>query len=172
MLSLGTSRASTAGNLEALTVAETNLISALGAKDPTPSNNPLEVTRQSLRGRDYGGTTHPVETTRASPLPGLQGLIPYSPNPDEEEGEMMLSDADILNSIIARALLDALQERWTGDNLPPAMTPMAHIRATQLQQCFMAGKEPSNSTIQVTLDLISLRHNKSSLANLAKKCPQ
>ena len=53
------------------------------------------------------------------------------PNSNEGEGEVIPSDADIPGSI-ATTLFDALQERRTGKNLPPAMILVARIRATQL----------------------------------------
>ena len=105
--SLGTSRTPTVGNPDTLTIAETNPFSALGEKD---------------RGRNYGGSTYPVETSRASALRELQGMNTSSPNPDEKEGELTPGDADIPDSI-DRALLDALQKWRTGINLPSATTP-------------------------------------------------
>ena len=84
---------------------------------PTPSNNPLEAAGQLIRERNPGDTTHPVEAIRASSLPRLQGAIPLPHNRDKEKGELTPSDADTPDSI-ARALLDVLQERWSGNKLP------------------------------------------------------
>ena len=47
--------------------------------------------------------------------------------------------------------------------------PVARIHATQLQQCLVTGKKPSESIIQATLDLISLGHGTSDPVNLADK---
>ena len=122
----------------------------------------------SIREKDPGDSTHPVETRRVSPLPVPQGATPSPPDPYEEEGELTHGDTDILDSI-TKALLDALQERRTRNNLPPAMIPVARIPATQLQQRLVTGNEPSESTIQATLDFISLGHDTSGSANLADK---
>ena len=62
-----------------------------------------------------------------------------------------------------------IKERRTGNNLPAAMISVARIRTTQLQWYLVTGKEPSESTIQATLDLISLGQDTSDLANLADK---
>ena len=48
---------------------------------------------------------------------------------DVEEGEVESGDADIPDSV-ARALLDALQEKRQGHQLPAAMAPLARVRAS------------------------------------------
>ena len=63
--------------------------------------------------------------------------------------------ADIPDSV-ARALLDALREKRHGNQLPPAMAPLARIRASQLQQCITNGTEPQETVIQAALDLIAM----------------
>ena len=140
--SLGASHTSIARNPKAPTTAEYNPFAALEEKNPAPSNNPLEATGTSTQGKSLECSTDPVDTSKASSLPEQQGVTPSLPDPREEEGEVTPGDADIPGSI-ARALLDALQERWTGNNLPPAVIPVARIRATQLRQCLLTGKEPS-----------------------------
>ena len=81
---------------------------------------------------------------------------------------MTSSDADIPDSI-ARALLDALKEKRTENELPSTMILIARVRASQLQQRLVTGREPSEGTIQATLDLISLGQEPSDLTNLADK---
>ena len=105
-----------------------------------------------IRGRKPEDPTYPVETTRASPLPGHQGVLP---NPEKEEGEVTSNDGDVPDSIASRALLDALQKKRTGNELPSTMIAIARVRASQLQQCLVTGREPSEGTIQATPDLIS-----------------
>ena len=81
---------------------------------------------------------------------------------------MTPSDADIPNSL-ARALLDALQEKRTGNQLPATTISMARVRAFQLQRCLATGKKPAETTIQATLDLMSLGQGLSGSTNLADK---
>ena len=57
---------------------------------------------------------------------------------------------------IARALLDALQEKRMGNQIPATMGPLARVRASQLQQCLAKGSEPTEAVIQATLDLIAV----------------
>ena len=140
----------------------------LGEKAPSTSSNPLRAKGRSIRGRKPEDPTYPVETTRAVPLPGCQDVKSSPPNPEEEEGEVIPSDADIPHSI-AKALLNALQRKRTGNNLPPTMISIARVRASQLQKCLVTGREPSEGTIQATLDLISLGQKPSGLTNLADK---
>ena len=80
---------------------------------------------------------------------------PDSSNLEVEEGEVGSGDADIPDSV-ARALLDALQEKRMGNQLPAAMAPLARIRASQLQKCISDGTEPQETIIQAALDLIAL----------------
>ena len=77
-------------------------------------------------------------------------------------------DADIPDSV-ARALLDALQEKRQGNQLPAAMAPLARIRASQLQQCITNGTEPQETVIQAALDLIAMGQGPSDPAALADK---
>ena len=77
-------------------------------------------------------------------------------------------DADIPDSV-ARALLDALQEKRMGNQLPAAMAPLARIRASQLQKCISDGTEPQETIIQAALDLIALGKGPSDPAALADK---
>ena len=81
-------------------IAEPNPFSALEDKDSTPSNNPLESinSEASTQEKDPAPSNDPLETS---------GHSPQTP------------DADIPDSI-GKALLDALQAKWTENNLPPA----------------------------------------------------
>ena len=94
---------------------------------------------------------------------------PDSSNLEVEEGEVGSGDADIPDSV-ARALLDALQEKRMGNQLPAAMAPLARIRASQLQKCISDGTEPQETVIQAALDLIALGKGPSDPAALADKC--
>ena len=76
--------------------------------------------------------------------------------------------ADIPDSV-ARALLDALQEKRIGNQLPAAMAPLARIRASQLQKCIANGTEPQGTIIQAALDLIALGKGPSGPAALSDK---
>ena len=76
--------------------------------------------------------------------------------------------ADIPDSV-ARALLDALQEKRIGNQLPAAMAPLARIRASQLQKCIADGTEPQETIIQAALDLIALGKGPSDPAALSDK---
>ena len=66
------------------------------------------------------------------------------PNPYEEEGEVTSCDADIPDSV-ARALLEALQDKRKGHQLPAAMVPPARVRASQLHNCIAKGTEPTEA---------------------------
>ena len=77
-------------------------------------------------------------------------------------------DADIPDSV-ARALLDALQEKRQGNQLPAAMAPLARIRASQWQQCITNGTEPPETVIQAALDLIAMDQGSSDPVALADK---
>ena len=57
--------------------------------------------------------------------------------------------ADIPDSV-ARALLDALQEKRIGNQLPAAMAPLARIRASQLQKCITITTTTTITTITTT----------------------
>ena len=160
----GTSQTPTAGNPDA-PATEIKIFSVLGEKAPPHSRNPVEAKGRSIQGRKPQDPTFPVETTRASPLPGHQDV---PPNPQKKEGEVTSSDADIHDGI-AKALLDDLQEKWIGNELRSTMISIARVRASQLQQCLIAGRETSAGTTKATLDLISLEQEPSGLTNLAGK---
>ena len=81
---------------------------------------------------------------------------------------MTPSNADIPNSI-ARALLDALQEKQTGNQLPATMISLARVKASHPQRYLATGKEPAETIIQATLDLISLGQRPSGSTTLADK---
>ena len=74
-----------------------------------------------------------------------KGETPTLSTPEEEK-DVTPGDAEIPDSI-AKALLDALQEELIGNSLPPTVIPMARIRAAQLTQCLMTGREPSDNTV-------------------------
>ena len=95
----------------------------------TPSASEVEGT--STQGRTSGDPAHPVE---APPLPDHQHVTTSPPIPHKEEGEVTPSDADIRDSI-ARTLLDVLQEKRTGNQLPVTMISLARVGGPQLQQC-------------------------------------
>ena len=67
------------------------------------------------------------------------------------------------------ALFDALQKNRTENNFSLKMISVAPVRASQLEQCLVTGIEPSEGTIQATLDLISLGQEPSGLTHLADK---
>ena len=81
---------------------------------------------------------------------------------------MTLTDADIPDSI-ARALLDALQEKRTGIQLPAAMILLARVRVSQMQQCLVTGREPTEAVIQATLDIIAVGEGPADPSTLANK---
>ena len=100
----------------------------------------------------------PSVTENASATP--TGL----PNPAVEEGEVTSGEADIPD-IDARALLDALQDKRQGQQLPAAMVPLARVRASQLHQCVAKGTD----LVQATLDLITMGQGPSDPLALADK---
>ena len=106
--------------------------------------------------------------SRASPHPADQGANPSPLNPDEVEDEGTPGDADIPDSIV-RALLDALQEKWAGNNILRALTPLVRIRTTQLKQCLLTARDPSDSTIQATLELIYMEQDTPGPVNIVDK---
>ena len=167
-LSLGTSRTSIARSPKA-PAAEINPFSVLGEKAFTPSSDPLEAKRRSIRGRKPEDPTYLVGTTRTSPLPRLQGVMSSPPNPEKkEEGKATPSDADIPDSI-ARALLDALQEKRTGNNIPPTMILIARVRASQLQQCLGNGERTIRRYHSSDPGTLYLGQEPSGLTNLTRK---
>ena len=151
MSSTGASSTPTAGEPKAQSKAETNKFSGLEDKDPVPSSDPLET---------RGASSYPLE----------KGETPSLPNPGEVAGRMVPGGADI-NDSIAKVLLDALQIKRTGNNLPPAAIPLARIRAAQLKQCLLTGRDPSDNTVQSILVLISLEQETPGPANLADNVP-
>ena len=163
--SRGTAPPSTSGK-PATPVTANNPFAVLGKKPPLPqkiripSGNPPEAEE-----RVPGDPTQQVEE---SSLPGKQPVMTSLPNPDEEEGEVIPCDADIPDSM-ARALLDALQDKRRGHQLPAAMVPLARIRASQLQQCIAKGTEPTEAIVQTTLDLISMGQGPADPLALADK---
>ena len=132
----------------------------LGEKDRIPSDNPPEAEEKTSR-----DPTYPVE---APSLPGLQKARTSPPSLDEEEGEMATGDADIPDSI-ARALLDALQDKRRGNQLPAAMVPLTRVRASQLHHCIAKGNEPTEAVIQATLGLIAVGQGSADPLALADK---
>ena len=77
-------------------------------------------------------------------------------------------DADIPDSI-ARALLDALQGKRRGHQLPATMVPLARVWASQLQHCIAKGSEPTKAVVQATLDLIAVGQRPADPLALADK---
>ena len=157
--SRGTTQTSTSGK-PAAPITGNNPFSAPGEKTRLPSGSLWETEEKT-----QGDPIHPVE--EPSP-PGKQQVTTSPPNPDEEEGEVTPCDADIPDSI-ARALLDALQEKQTGNQLPAAMRSLARIRASQLQQRLAAGSEPTEAVIQAALDLIAVGQGPADPLALAEK---
>ena len=137
MSSTGTNNTSTAGEPKAPSTAETHQFSALADKGPASSNNPLEISRAS---------THSAEKVVNLSLP----------NPGEVAGEMMPGEAGIPDSI-TKAMLDALQVKRTVFVFLRAQSiPLGRIRAAQLKQSLLVGREPSDNIIHATLDHIYL----------------
>ena len=117
-----------------------------------------------------GEPTPQVE--ESSPPEHVSATSTGPPNPsnlDAEEGEVESGDADIPDSV-ARALLDALQEKRQGHQLSAAMAPLARVRASQLLQCVANGTEPPEAVIQATLDLIAMGQGPSDPVALAAGC--
>ena len=165
--SLGTNRTSTAGKPEA-PAAGANLCSVFEEKDSTLSSKFPEANEKSIQGRKSGDPAHPVE---GPSLPGLQHVTISPPSLEQEEGEGTSSDADIPDRI-ARELLDALQEKRRGNQLPATMVWLARVRPSRLQQCLTKRREPAETPIQATLDLICLGQEPSGPTTLADRCPR
>ena len=159
-----THRTSTAGKPEAL-AAENNPFVVLGEQAPSPPSAPPEVIGKAIQGRKYGDPAHPVGSP---PLPDHQHVTIPPPSPDKEEGQVTPSYADIPDSI-DRTLLDALQEKRTGNQLPATMTSLARVRSSQFRRYLATGKETAETTIQATLDLVSLGQGLSGSTTLADK---
>ena len=141
---------------------ETTQFSVLGEKAPSHPSNLLKVKAKAVRGRTPEDPTHPVGT---SPLYGHQHVTTSPSSPEKKESKVTPSDADMPDSI-TKALLDALQKKRTGNQLPATKISLVRVRASQLQQCLVTGREASEGTIQATLDLISLGQVPSTLINL------
>ncbi|CAN0008564.1 unnamed protein product, partial [Ascophyllum nodosum] len=133
----------------------TNPFAVLGEGNTSSGNSPeTQVTAEDSSTREHSSVT------LTEP--------PDSSNLEVEEGEVGSGDADIPDSV-ARALLDALQEKRMGNQLPAAMAPLARIRASQLQKCISDGTEPQETIIQAALDLIALGKGPSDPAALSDK---
>ena len=161
--SRGTAPSSTSAK-PALPVPATNLFAVLGEKSNMSSGNPPEKQETAV-----GEPTPHVEDS--SPPEQLSVTSTGPPNPsnlDVEEVEVESGDADIPDSV-ARALLDALQEKRQGHQLPAAMAPLAWVRASQLQQCVANGTEPQEAVIKAALDLITMGQGPSDPVALADK---
>ena len=145
--SRGTAPPSTSGK-PATPVTANNPFAVLGEKIGIPSDNPPEA-----KARAPGDPTQQVEEPSLPANTSAATTAP--PNPDEEEGEVTSCDADIPDSV-ARALLDALQDKRKGHQRPAAMVPLARVRASQLHNCIAKGTEPTKAVVQTTLDLIAM----------------
>ena len=130
----------------------TNPFAVLGEKGSTSSGNPPEKQETAV------GEPTPQQVEDGSPPEHFSVTPTGPPNPsnlDVEEGEVESGDADIPDSV-ARALLEALQEKRQGNQLPAAMAPLARVRASQLRQCVTNGTDPPEAVIQAALDLIAM----------------
>ena len=148
----------------ALPVPATNPFAVLGEKSNMSSGNPPETQETAV-----GEPTPHVEDS--SPPEQLSVTSTGPPNPsnlDVEEDEVESCDTDIPDSV-ARALLEALQEKRQGHQLQAAMAPLARVRASQLQQCVANGTEPQEAVIQAALDLIAMGQGPSDPVALADK---
>ena len=83
--------------------------------------------------------THPLSNNRSSIRIIGCYVTTSTPSPDKEECEVTPSDADIPDSI-ARALLDPLREKQSGNQLPASMISLARVGGPQLQQCLVTGR--------------------------------
>ena len=146
-------------------VPATNPFAVLGEKNSRSSGNPPEKQETAV------GEPTPQQVEDSSPQEHFSVTPTGPPNPSNlgvEEGEVESGDADIPDSV-ARALLEALQEKRQGNQLPAAMAPLARIRAFQLQQCVANGTEPQEAVIQVALDLIAMGQGSPDPVALADK---
>ena len=142
----------------------TNPFAVLDEKNTSSGNSPAK--RVNAGGES---TPQPVDDSSPTEHSSIASTGPPDPsNFDVEEGEVGSRDADIPDSV-ARALLDALQEKRQGNQLPAAMAPLARIRASQLQKCISDGTEPQETVIQAALDLIATGKGPSDPAALADK---
>ena len=99
------------------------LIHFSARRDDSFTTRASEVKGTSKQGRKTGEPTCPVESPL---LPDDQHVTTSPPSPDKEEGDVTPNDADIPDSI-ARALLDALQEKRTGNQLPAMRISVARV---------------------------------------------
>ena len=141
----------------------TNPFAALDEKTTSSGNSPEK--RATAGGES---TLQPVDDSSPTEHSAITTTAPEPSIFDVEEGEVESGEADIPDSV-ARALLDALQEKRMGNQLPAAMAPLARIRASQLQKCISDGTEPQKTVIQAALDLIATGKGPSDPAALADK---
>ena len=148
----------------ALPVPVTNPFAVVGEKSSISSSNSPEA-QETAVGDPTQQVEEPSHPEHASTTPT------GPPNPshlDVEEGEVASGNGNIPDSV-ARALLDALQEKRQGKQLPAAMIPLARVRASQLHQCVANGTDPTEAVIQATLDLIAMGQGPSDPLALADK---
>ena len=105
-----------------------------------------------------------VETTASSFLPDVLQVATSPPRSVKDKSDVTFNDADIPDSI-TRALFDALQEKWTGNQLPVTMIALALLnysrRWRQKGTIRLDHPRYQNSTVNNTLEGIS---NKTSTA--------
>ena len=140
-----------------------NPFAALDEKNTSSGNSPEK--RATAGGES---TLQPVDDSSPTEHSAITTTAPEPSTFDVEEGEVESGEANIPDSV-ARARLDALQEKRMGNQLPAAMAPLARIRASQLQKCISDGTEPQETVIQAALDLIALGKGPSDPAALADK---
>ena len=73
-----------------------------------------------------GKTPDPICPVEAPAVADDQHVTTSAPSPVKEEGDVTPNDADIPDSI-ARALLDALQEKRIGNQLPAMRISLARV---------------------------------------------
>ena len=139
----------------------TNPFAVLGKKSGISSGNPPEGQETAVR-----DPTQQVEEPSLTENASATATAP--PNLAVEGGEVTSGDADIPDSV-ARALLDALQDKRQGQQLPAAMVPLARVRASQSHQCMAKGTDPTEAVVQATLDLIAMGQGPSAPLTLADK---
>ena len=105
----------------------------LGETTLSPPGHQRGKERKTTREKNRRPTC-PVE---APLLPDDQHVTTSPPSPVKEEGDVTPNDADIPDSI-ARALLDALPEKRTRNQLPATMISLARVGGAQLQQQWLA----------------------------------
>ena len=146
-------------------VQATNPFAALGEKTGSTSSGNSPGTQETVA----EAPTPNVEDGSPAAQASISSTGPPIPsNLEIEDGEVASGDADIPDSV-ARALLDALQEKRQGHQLPAAMVPLARIRASQLQKCIASGAEPPEATVQATLDIVAMGSGPADPAALTTK---